>query len=211
MSTSFIEIYDRAITEFDDPNITKVYNLSQISFFQVMYNYLINAIPAFNNPQSVRAILASRTDPSGYTEIFNGDGITTTFTLSTTPLANSYFEYQINNVVVVGNYDSITNQITFPSPIPSGHTGSVQWYFAGEFTNTLDDTMKSILAKLLVLHWAEKEKNFLLDIRRLLNDTDFKLNDNSSTTRSKIQWYENIRENAEKLMNQYSWILKFSK
>jgi hypothetical protein len=41
MATNFIEIYDSAINEIDDPNITNVYKSSAISFFKIMYNYFI--------------------------------------------------------------------------------------------------------------------------------------------------------------------------
>jgi hypothetical protein len=219
MAVSFVEIYNRAISSLDDPSITSEYEINPIDFFKTMYTFLLNAIPSFNNPLKMIKILSNKTNPNGQTEIFEGNGTVVVFPLSSTPLDNSFFKYEINNVGVEGLYDSITNSVTFPFPIPSGQNGLVDWYFAGQFNDGflgglpdyLLDTIEKILGQLLVLKWSEKEKNFLLDIRRLLNDTDFKLHDSSSATNSKVNWYSNIREECEKTMNQFSWDLKFLK
>ena len=48
----------------------------------------------------------------------------------------------------------------------------------------------------------------MLDIRRLLGDTDFKLDNTPNTIRAKQGWYEDIREEVDKKMNQYAWNLK---
>lgn len=77
----------------------------------------------------------------------------------------------------------------------------------GQFNQTLTDREEKILSGLLVQCWAEKEKNFLLDIRRLLNDTDFHLAAESSTMREKGNWYSLIREQNMQEMKQYSWDL----
>lgn len=214
MSTSFQSIYESAISVIDDPQISQAYIDSPISFFQIMYTYLKNAIPRFNTPLSMIETLSEINLPQGQTEIFSGDGITTTFILSTTPLSDSFFEYQINGATVNGTYNSLNNSITFSSAIPTNQTGSFQWYSVGNFINDIDSTAQNILGLWLVCAWAMKEKNFLLDIRRLLNDTDFKLNDNSTTTKAKISWYEDMREEAEKLQKQYAmnlWLKQYQK
>lgn len=219
MAVSFVEIYNRAISSLDDPSITAEYEISPIKFFQTMYTFLINAIPSFNNPISMIKILSNKTNPTGQTEIFDGDGLTSTFVLSSVPVPNSFFRYVIDNIDVDGTYAPITNSVTFSTIVPYGKQGSVEWYFAGQFNDGflgnlpdyLLDTVEKILGQLLVLKWMEKEKNFLLDVRRLLNDTDFKLHDGSSATNSKVNWYGNMREECEKTMNQFSWDLKFLK
>ena len=210
MATSFVVIYDRAISEFDDPQITQAYTASPISFFQIMYNFLNNAIPLFNNPLSIQVKLANRTAPDGELETFDGDGINTKFFLSSTPLADSYFEYTINSVASTGTYSSVDNSVTFPSIIPVGQQATCEWYYAGQFNDSLSDNIQRILSKLLVVCWGEKEKNYLLDIRRLLNDTDFKLYSEANSIRAKTGWYNDMREDASKLANQYAWNLKMS-
>jgi len=211
MPTSFVKIYERSISSMDDPSITSAFEKSPISFFKIMYTYLVNAIPSFNIPIRMQLELAKRTDPDYETEIFNGDGINSTFTLTSTPLNDSYFEYKIDTTTVEGTYDSLTNEVTFPSIIQIGQTATVEWYFAGQFTDDFVDIVQSILSKLLVVRWCEKEKNFLLDIRRLLFDTDFKLHDSSGINRAKVSWYDDMREEAEKLMAQYAWSRRFKR
>lgn len=210
MATNFIEIYDSAINEIDDPNITNAYKSSAISFFKIMYNYLNNAIPLFNNPLSMYSKLIDISVPQGETEIFVGDGITQIFNISSTPLSDSIFEYKINDLTLEGTYNSIDNTIKFSEPIPLDSEGTFDWYYTGQFNTDIDIRAKRILSKLLVVCWAEKEKNFLLDIRRLLNDTDFKLHDASASTKAKVGWYGDMREESEKLMNAYAWELFIS-
>jgi hypothetical protein len=210
----FSDIYAEAIGLFDDPAITQAFNNNHIQFFQIMYTYLQNAIPRFDNPSNIQDILSLASNPSGQTEVFTGDGITTNYVLTTTPVPNSFFEYTINNVEMDFTYDVVTNSITIPSAIPIGTEGIFQWYFAGEIvdtTNTLDNTARNILARLVVVCWAEKEKNFLLDIRRLLGDTDFKLDSAANSIRSKSSWYDTMREEVEKKMNKYAFNLRIKK
>lgn len=223
MSINFSEIYTRAISLIDDPFITKAYNSSPINFYKIMYSYFQDAIPRFNNPMIVASRLSNRTNPDGYVEVFDGNGIDDTFVLSTTPKTDSVYQFKIGDVYVEGTYNAIDNSVTFPYPIISNSCGSFEWYWCGEFNDEflnicnsnlylyLIDMIKSILSELLILNWAEKEKNFLLDIRRLLNDTDFKLNDSAASNRSKTNWYDSMREASEKHMNQLALSLMFSK
>lgn len=215
MSISLISIYNLAIGLFDDPSITQAYNNSPIDFFKIMYIYFKNGIPRFNNPLVMQSRLSLINNPEGEIEIFSGDG-TTTYSLSTTPLLNSYFDYIIDGIKVNGTYDSLTNSVTFSIPIPEGKTGICEWYFAGEIlpdssNNELDITAQDILSRLLVLQWCLKEKNFLLDIRRLLNDTDFKLGSEANSIRAKGGWYSDMASEVATKINQYAWGLKFKK
>lgn len=205
MATSNINIYERAISSFDDPSITRAYNSNPTQFFKIMYNYLRNGIPLYNNPLSIIDILSDRTDPYIDSENFVGDGNTSTYALSSTPLIDSYFSYYINDVESEGSYDELTNSVTFPYDIPLGETATAEWYYVGQFNQTLTDIQQKILGLLLVACWAEKEKNFLLDIRRLLNDTDYKMGSEAFSIRAKTAWHQSMLEDAEKLMNQTSW------
>jgi hypothetical protein len=204
-----VNIYDYSIASIDDPRITAMYATSPIRFFQKMYTFLLNAIPSYINPIRIIKVLEDRTNPDGVVEDFVGNGVDDTFVLSTTPLTGSFFEYKINGVSVTATYNSITNAVTFPYIIPTGQTAEAEWYYAGQFNITLDEIVQKVLGQLLVCKWALQERNFLMDVRRLLNDTDFKLNDNASATNSKIKWYDTLREEAEKSMNQHAWDLHY--
>lgn len=208
MATSYVNIYTRAITSFEDPTISAAYVANSLDFFKIMKNYLDNAIPLFTIPKTIQTKLITRVEPIDVIELFSGTGSLSTFVLSTTPHIDSYFNYLVEDVTASGVYDVLTNSATItPTPIAGTENVSIESYFCGEFSNTLSDREEKILSSLLVQCWAEKEKNFLLDIRRLLNDTDFKLSAESTTIREKGNWYNSIRENVLQEMKQYSWDL----
>jgi|WetSurMetagenome_2_1015567.scaffolds.fasta_scaffold34651_3 hypothetical protein len=207
MATLYNKIYTRAISEINDPFITASYNANPINYFKTMYNYLLNAIPLYNSPNTIIPILSNRVDPDGEIESFIGDGINPYFVLSTTPNDSSYFSYNINDVYVSGSFDYTTNTATLAStPYIAGEV-LIEWYSDGYFNSTLTEAQENILACYLVSCWGEKEKNFLLDIRRLLNDDSFSMSAESTTIRNKDNWYYSMREKAEKLMNQESWLV----
>lgn len=206
MATSYVDIYTRAIKRFDDPSITSAYNTNPIDFFQVMLGYLENAIPAFITPMIMLDILNDTTDYSEQTELFDGTGATDTFVLSTTPPTGSYFYAEVGDIPQEVSYTELTNSVQFLSNPPIGNENVlVQWYYAGQFNQTLTVRQQDILSGLLVQCWSEKEKNFLLDIRRLLNDTDYKMGVESSNITSKGNWFAGIREKNDSDMQKYAW------
>ena len=107
----------------------------------------------------------------------------------------------------------------FSRSVPKGVKCAVEWYSAGAFTADLDKTaggMKTaalykrvieILARCMVIGWADKEQNFMLDIRNILTDTDFKLHSPANSVRAKTEWYQNIREGLNDLTQKLSWDL----
>jgi hypothetical protein len=200
-------IYTRAIAEIDDPFITASYNENAISFFKTMYNFLVNAIPLYVSPTTIIDILNDRTEPDGQIELFNGNGTMVDFVLSSTPTSNAYFSCAVNEVYVSCTFNSTTNTVSVSSPPLTGTENvEIEWYDTGYFNQTLTPIRQNVLACFLVSCWGEKEKNFLIDIRRLLNDSTFKLSAESTTMKSKDSWYYNMREKAEKLMNQSDWV-----
>ena len=209
MATSFVDVYDLSINQFDSPTITKAYATSPLQFFRIMYNYLNNSIPMFNNPLTMPRILADKVIPDGEIETFVGTGLVSTYPLSSTPTVGSYFEYTMNGVTVDATFDYNTNSTTYITNVPAGQEATTEWYFAGQFNQTLTEPQLLILSRFLTSNWAMKEKNFQLDIRRLLNDNDFKLGSEANSVRSKVNWYDEMREECAKLMNDYAWTQKF--
>lgn len=206
MATSKVEIYTRAINRLDDPRITSAFDTNPIEFFQIMSGYLDNAIPAFITPSIMLSILQDTTNSSGATELFNGTGLTNTFVLSTTPPTGSYFYGEVNGISEDIAYSQGSNSVSFLTNPPVGTDNVLaQWYYAGQFNQTLTDRQQDILSGLLVQAWSEKEKNFLLDIRRLLQDTDFKLGNESTNINAKGNWFASIREKNDNDMKKYAW------
>jgi hypothetical protein len=206
MTTLNSTIYTKAITEINDPFISASYNTNPVDFYKTMYNYLVNAIPMYIVPSTMVAILDDRVESSGETEVFSGDGSNKDFVLTTIPTANAYFSYKVDDSYVTGSFDSVTNTVTLDSAPDSGTENvEIEWYETGYFNQTLTTKQQDILACFIVCCWAEKEKNFLLDIRRLLNDTDFRLSSEANSMRSKGDWFYSMKEKAEKMMNQNNW------
>ena len=65
--------------------------------------------------------------------------------------------------------------------------------------------MRDILARALVLAWATNEEDFLLDIRRNLNDTDFKLYSEANSIRSKVEWVNQLKFQLDSLTTKLAW------
>ena len=65
-----------------------------------------------------------------------------------------------------------------------------------------------ILARCMVIAWADKEQNFMLDIRNLLNDTDFRLHSPANSLKSKREWVNDLRFEIYTLQTKLDWDLR---
>lgn len=215
----FKEIYHKAISLFDDPDIKLAYFQDTVRWQKIMYEYLQSGIVLFQNPTKVVYLLEDQNPPIGKLEIFEGDN-TDTVTLSTIPLENSDFSCMIAGVYEKGVYDKETNTVKFDKIIPSGTQCSVEWYYGGDFASNFESAksstvptkvivskVKDILAHALVVAWAENETNFVLDIKNLLTDTDFKLYSPANSVKSKVEWLRSLKANFNTLQNKLCWDL----
>lgn len=202
----FTTIYSQAVSRFDDPILSKNYRESPQDFYGIMYQRMKAAIADFVMPTATAIKLNNFTEPTFYTEIFSGDGETDTFNLTDTTLdltnANYYCIIDGTKYAV-----SISDYVVTLPIIPSEGVDNVvvNIYIDGQFNDDLDLAEQEILSLFLVKAWAEKERNFLLDIRRLINDKDFKLISEANSLKEKNNWYISIREEAEKKMQLLSW------
>ena len=215
----FKDIYSKAINLFDDPIIQKAYVEDTVRWEKLMYPYLENGIPLFINPTRVSYLLTDQTPPSGSFEMFQGNG-TAKYTLSATPSADSDFSYLVDGRNARGTYDASDNSVTFSKEVPVTSKCSVEWYYPGcfntDFKKAASSTVpssviayrvKEILARALVLNWATDEQNFLLDIKNLLTDTDFKLYSPANAVRAKVEWKKSIEYEFDTLKNNLGWEL----
>lgn len=215
----FEDIFNRAVNLFDDPDIQRAYELNPVEFSKTMRPYLINGLGMFANPTTVSSRFSDYTEAQGKLEVFDGDG-GATYTLSTVPVDNSVMSFFIGKTPdPLAEYDPTTQKVTFSTNVPVGTSCSCEWYYAGEFKadftgfssnispSFIASRTKDILAHCLLLGWAENEKNFMLDIRNILTDTDFKLHSPANSVRAKTEWYQNIREGLNDLTQKLSWDL----
>ena len=225
MSILFSDIYTKAIALFDDPKITQAYNTNKIQFSKLMYTYLQNAIAMFQNPVSIGAKLANYNEPIGTLEIFEGDGKTNIFSLDENfqIVENSIYCYIENQTIVNGILNKEDRTVQFPDILPEGQQYAFEQYYVGEFskefsgfnknTNNGDaliiGQIKDILARLLVKSWAEEERNMLLDIRNIMQDSDFKITGNDRILSAKNKWVDQLDSELLQLQNKLAWNIRF--
>lgn len=205
--TDYISIYDKAIASLDDPTLTQVYTESKIDFCAKMYTHLMRAIWLFNTPYSETEKLSSSAGKPDYKESYAvGDGVSDIYTadFDLTGDGTEIVEATVDGRHAKGVYDKENKTFIFNEIPVKDSQIVVRGYLTGGFSSNLDQTEETILALLLVSCWSEKEENFLLDIRRLLTTSDFKLNDSASVLRSKVSWHYTMYEQAQKLMNNYT-------
>ena len=230
MSILFSDIYAKAIALFDDPKITVAYETNKIQFCKLMYSFLQNAIAMFTNPTYIGVKLSSYNVPVGTMEVFspdegtvNEDGIVFSLSDDFKILDGSLYNHIENQIMVDGKLDKDGRTITFPDVLPEGQQYAFEQYYVGEFTEKFSGfssrtatgdslvvgEIKDILARLLVKAWAEDERNLLLDIRNIMQDSDFKLNGNDRVLRAKNQWVDQLNTEILQLQNKLAWNIRF--
>ena len=234
MGILFKDIYQKAVALFEDPKITVAYKTNVVQFEKLMYTYLQNAIGNFQNPFSISIKLASYNAPVGRMETYEADGFTRVFTMAEELreiLENPQFSQNAvdyvfveNNTFVKGEVNLETGSVTFPDVLPEGQEYALEVYYGGEFTAQFDqfnrntqagdsavlEQVESILARLLVISWAEEERDMVLDIRNIMQDSDFKLMSNDRILSSKNQWVDQLHTEVLRIQNRLAWSIRFT-
>ena len=218
----FEEIYNKAFSLFDDPKITKAYETNKIVFCKYMYSFFNNI--SIYEPVIIGQILSDITEPKGEMEVIEADGVTSEYQLSLSIPENSQIIFRENGDTVTAQYDIENNTVTFPNILEVGKEYSVEYYFAGcyngDFSSitsnvlvakNIEQKVKDILARLLVISWSESVRDMLTDIQGLLRDTDFKLTPNSQILNSKVNWVKTLQEKNQEDQTKLSWQVRFSK
>lgn len=147
------------------------------------------------------------------------------FTLTSKPYKDSDFSVMINknyiyNFSIKENEEGNTQIIFEDITVNAEDEIAVEWYSAGQFntdfssasamgisTSLIAAKASDILARALVLTWAEKNKNFILEIRNILTDTDFKIYSPANAINSKINWVKNLQFEFDTMQNKLAWDL----
>ena len=213
----FNDIFKRAFNLFDDPDISQKYYYDQAGFQQDMLDFLINGKDKFTFPTVITDKLVIQDSPEGSMEIIDGEN-TDTYVLETVPHINSGFTYRIGKEFVKGTYDQQTNSVTFCREVKQGEKCSVTWYYAGAFTadfsdavrkdfpiNAIMDKVIAILAYGLLSAWGDKEVGRVLEVRNILNDTDFKLHSPASSADARLRWRDQMNKDMDTLISELNW------
>lgn len=218
MALTFKSIYEKAINLFDDPIIRRSYIEDTVRWERQMYPHLENGINQFSNPTKIAYLLVDQKLPSGQVEVFDGNG-TAVYNVSAdfVPEEGAEFSFRIGTQYDhAARYDN--GVVTFSREVPIGSKCGVEWYSPGQFNTDFKEAaspttsaaviaykVRDILARALVLAWATNEEDFLLDIRRNLNDTDFKLYSEANSIRSKVEWVNQLKFQLDSLTTKLAW------
>lgn len=210
MSTTFIDIYARAMTNFDDPRLARMQQNDLYTFCTVMHEWLQSAIARYEPNIDTMSRIAIESRAINDVQLFTGDGVTTQFTITTTPLptANSIFKVWVNNSVWKQgfSYDASTGVLTLGSAPSSNSSIRVCWYTDGAFSSAITNVDITMLALGIALSWAIKTSNKLLDIDRSLQDTgDFKQHAPGATQDAKVNWVKHFEELYYRELSKHDW------
>lgn len=172
----FEEIYNKAVVLFDDPKITTAYEENKIAFCKHMYGFFNNV--SIYEPVIIGQILSDVTNPIGQMEIFDSDGTTTEFKVEMQIPDGSIIMFYANGEVSNGVYNRESNTVKFDgNALEEGQEYGLEYYYPGSYNgdftnissnngvvNDIEQKVKNILARLLVIAWAESVKNMLVDI-----------------------------------------------
>ena len=220
----FSDIFDRAIFLFDDPDLNYYYNCDPVGFQKIMTRYLLDGKDRFSSPIEVACHLTNYSALQSAKDELVGTGSEAVLVdVDFDPVENSVFTFKINGVVdPEAVYDSDTRTITFSKVVPEGTPCSIEYCFAGAFTDdfvwsysakylsssVINERVVDILAHCTLLAWVNKEKNFVLDIRNLLTDTDFKIYSPANSIRAKVDWFKNVQAELDDLIGKLGWDMR---
>lgn len=224
----FSDIYERTVNLIDDPDINRAYLTNTIEFQKIMYNFLINGLSYITHPIKVTDALAQYNKPTGETEVGACEAGKQTYNIEMDIPEDAEVVFYIDTPNKKGvlvkqqaeaTYNATDKTVTFTKPVSDGEQYEIEWYKAGEFTadftqagaaigSSMTKRVIEILARTTVIAWAEKEQNFLLDIRNLLNDTDFKLHSPANSLKTKTEWVNSLQFEIYSLQNRLDWDLR---
>lgn len=224
----FSDIYERTVNLIDDPDINRAYLTNTIEFQKIMYNFLINGLSYITHPIKVTDALAQYNKPTGETEVGACEAGKQAYNIEMDIPEDAEVVFYIDTPNKKGvlvkqqakaTYDATDKTVTFVKPVSDGEQYEIEWYKAGEFTadftqagaaigSSMTKRVIEILARTTVIAWAEKEQNFLLDIRNLLNDTDFKLHSPANSLKTKTEWVNSLQFEIYSLQNRLDWDLR---
>lgn len=220
----FKDIFFRAVNLFDDPDISRAFCENPVRFQKIMTPFLLNGVSTITTPVVVTDLLSQWDAPIGRMEVFEGNGgqeYPVTMEIAEGADIALYFGDTCNCALdCAGYYDKERKMAVFSKPIQVGEQCSIESFISGAFTGdfskvsgamsgkTLEQRTIDILARVTVVSWAQKEKNFLLDIRNLLTDTDFKLHSPAALLKAKIDWVKQMELESFNLQNKLSWDLR---
>lgn len=216
----FKEIFDRAATIFDDPDIHGKYFNDQAAFQKDMLEFLLIGKNKFTSPVAITDKLLEMDPSQGKYEEDFGDGNDTYVLESEVPNDGEGvgFTFFIDGKKVPGVYNADDNSVTFVREIADTETWGVAWFYAGAFTadfsnclrtdfpmSAIMDKIINILAYATLSAYGDKEVGRVIDVRNILTDTDFNLYSPANSARAKVEWRNQMNRDMDTLVSELNW------
>jgi hypothetical protein len=216
----FYDIFEKSMSIFDDPDLSRKYYEDQAGFQSDMRDYLMVGKNKFTYPTAITDKLIVCDEAVGYMESDSGNG-TDTYTLEQTVANNGEkvgFTFAVNGKPIQAQYNAEDNSVTFERNIEATETWSVSWFYAGAFSADFSDCLRSdfpmdaimdkvvtILAYALLSTWGDKEVGRVLEVRNILTDTDFKMYSPANSARAKVEWRNQMNRDMDTLVSELNW------
>lgn len=216
----FYDIFEKCMSLFDDPDISRKYYEDQAGFQSIMLDYLMVGKDKFTYPVAITDKLIVCEEAVGFIESDSGNG-TDTYTLEqTVPHEGNKvgFTFAINGKPVHAEYNATNNSVKFDRVIESTETWAVSWFYAGAFSADFSDCLRSdfpmdaIMAKVVTILayatlsvWGDKEVGRVIEVRNILTDHDFKMYSPANSARAKKEWRDQMNRDMDTLVSELNW------
>jgi hypothetical protein len=102
--------------------------------------------------------LSLRVEPDGNTDLFNGDGVTVSFAMTSTASTGSEYVVLVSGATATTgiNYTVSGLTVTFVTgyiPATGTNSVSISWEFAGSYDEDLTDLEQEIVSNMMVIEW----------------------------------------------------------
>ena len=216
----FYDIFEKSMSIFDDPDLSRKYYEDQAGFQSDMRDFLMVGKNKFTYPTAITDKLIVCDEAVGYSESDSGDG-TDTYTLQQA-VANHGdkvgFTFAVDGKPIHAQYNAENNSVTFERNIEANETWVVSWFYAGAFSadfshcfrsdfpmDAIMDKVITILAYALLSTWGDKEVGRVLEVRNILSDTDFKMYSPANSARAKVEWRNQMNRDMGTLVSELNW------
>jgi hypothetical protein len=202
--TSYSTIYTTFLQKIHDIDMANNLNVNAQFATDSMFGYMKSGIVNFN---VCVQDLTDRVAPQNNSCVFSGDGITTSFILTNTPVDGSNYTVTVNSIETNSYvYDSIANTITFTvAPVFGENNINLAWSFLGQFNIDLTDLEQEILAMYMVYQWVSPFINDTLEFKNYLQSGDFKTWSGAQFITAKIGLQKYLKDMSDELMFKYSY------
>lgn len=224
MSTSYKTIYKRAAGVINSYKISHAIEESPITFFRIMYPFLLNAFGQITRPEKLVSILQHRIEPEHIIEDFEirnyQKNIPLSFDVEINYMDSVFFQVYLDERLLDYSeyyYNEIDNEIVLTISTPEAYALTVEYYFCGVIVGTekrnlkveLKDHSLQILTTFTLRNWLEKAKNRELTIQANISPRDYQMFSPANALKENRELYDLAYNNSYSESNALGWAARF--